>query len=61
MQKKVNKRDWDSSDIIFWRKICIYLAIGPSLADVTKMFSMNICTYFIFGHWQGGGLNSKFA
>ena len=57
----MNKSDWDSSDIIFYRKICIYLAIGPSLAGVTKIFLMKICSYFIFGHWQEDGLNSKFA
>ena len=32
----MNKSDWDSSDIIFKRKICIYLARGPGLANVTK-------------------------
>ena len=36
MQKQVNKSDWDGSDIIFKRKICIYSARGPSLANVTE-------------------------
>ncbi len=61
MQKQVNKSDWDGSDIIFKRKICIYLARGPSLAIVTKKKLLKISTYFIFGHWQGAGRNSKFA
>ena len=61
MQKLVNKDDWDGSDIIFKRKICIDSAKGPSLANVTKQTTLKICTYFIFGHWQGAGWNSKFA
>ena len=36
MQKHVNKSDWGGSDIIFKRKICIYLARGPSLGNDTK-------------------------
>ena len=35
IQKQVNKSDWDGSDMIFKRKICIYLARGPSLANDT--------------------------
>ena len=57
----MNKSDWDSSDIIFKRKICIYLARGPSLANVTKKIVLKICTYFNYGNWQGAGRNSKFA
>ena len=57
----MNKIDWDSSDIIFKRKICIYLARGPSLANVIKKIVLKFYTYFIFGHWQGAGRNSKFA
>ena len=56
----MNKSDWDSSDTVF-KKICIYLARGPSLANVTKKIVLKIYTYFIFGHWQGAGRNSKFA
>ena len=61
MQKQVNKSDWDGSDMIFKRKICIYLARGPSLANVSKKIVLKNCAYFIFGHWQGAGRNSKFA
>ena len=61
IEKQVNESDSDGSDIIFKRKICIYLARGPSLANVTKKIVLKICTYFIFGHWQGAGRNSKFA
>ena len=57
----MNKEDWDSSDIILKRKICIDSAKGPSLAHVTKKIPLKIFTYFIFGHWQGAGWNSKFA
>ena len=57
----MNISDWDSSDIISKRKICIYLARGPSLANVTKKIVLKIYTYSIFGHWQGAGRNSKFA
>ena len=57
----MNKSDWDSSEIIFKRKNCIYLARGPSFANVTKKIVLKIYTYFIFGHWQGTGRNSKFA
>ena len=56
----MNKSDWDSSDI-FKRKICNYIARGPSLANVTKKIVLKIYTYFIFGLWQGAGRNSKFA
>ena len=42
-------------------KMCIYLARGPSLANVIKKIVLKIYTYFIFGHWQGAGWNSKFA
>ena len=34
---------------------------GPSLANFTKENLLKISTYFIFGNWQGAGLNSKFA
>ena len=61
MQKQVNKDNWDGSDIVFKRKICIDSAKGPSLANVTKKTTLKICTYFIFGHWQGAGWNSKFG
>ena len=57
----MNESEWDGSDIIFKRKISIDLARGPSLANVTKKIVLKICTYFIFGHWQGAGRNSKFA
>jgi len=57
----MNKSDWDSSDIIFKRKLCIYLAREPSLANVTKKIVLKIYAHFIFGHWQGAGWNSKFA
>ena len=57
----MDKSDWDGSDIIFKRKICVYLARGPGLANVTKRIVLKICTYFIFGHWQGASWNSKFA
>ena len=60
MQKKVNESDWDGSDIILKKEIYIYLARGPSLANVTKKIVLKICTYFIFGHWQGAGGWSKF-
>ena len=61
MQKKVNKDDWDGSDIVFKIKICIDSAKGPSLANVTKKIVLKIYIYFIFGHRQGAGRNSKFA
>ena len=61
MQKQVNKSDWDGSDIILEKEIYIYLARGPSLANVTKKIVLKICTYFIFGHWPGAGRNFKFA
>ena len=57
----MNESDWDGSDIILKKEIYIYLARGPSLANVTKKIVLKICTYFIFGHWQGAGRNSKFA
>ena len=44
----MNKDDWDGSDIIFKRKICIYLARGPSLANVTKkMFWKFVLIWFL--------------
>ena len=61
IKKYANKDDWDGSDIILKRKICIYSARGPSLANVIKNIVSNICTYFTFYHWQGAGQNSKFA
>ena len=61
MQEYMNISDWDGSDIIFKRKICIDLARGPCLANVTKRIVLKICTYFTFGHWYGAGRNSKFA
>ena len=57
----MNKSDWDGSDIMFKRKFCINSARGPSLVNVTEQKSLKISTYFIFGHWQGAGRNSKFA
>ena len=57
----MNKSEWDGSDMIFKRKICIDLARGPSLANVNKKIVLKIYTYFIFGHWYGAGRNSKFA
>ena len=57
----MSKSDWDGSDIIFKRKICIDLAKELSLANVTKKSILKICTFFIFGHWEGAGRNSKFA
>ena len=44
MQKKVNKDDWDSSDITFNRKICIDLAKGQRLANVTTKITLKIGT-----------------
>ena len=57
----MNKSDWGGSDIVFKSKFCIYLAKGPSLAYDTKEIVLKICVYFILGHWQGAGRNSKFA
>ena len=57
----MNESDWDGSDIIFKRKNCIDLARGLSLANVTIEIALKICTYFIFGDWQGAGWNFKFA
>ena len=48
MQKLVNKDDWDGSDIISKRKICIDSAKGPSLANVTKKNLLKISIFFIF-------------
>ena len=52
IQKQDNNNDWDGSVIIFKRKICIYSARGPSLANVTEKKLLKIFTYFIFGHWH---------
>ena len=60
-QKKVNKSDWDGSDIILKRKICICQARGPSLVSDTKKKLLRFFTFLTFGHWQGAGRNSKFA
>ena len=48
MQKQVNKSDWDGSDIIFKRKICIYSARGPSLANVTEKKLLFFFYFFFF-------------
>ena len=50
MQEQVNKSDWHGSDILFKRKICIHLARGPSLANVTK--KKITANFYFFYFWS---------
>ena len=61
MQNQMNESDWHCPGMILKRKFCIYSARRPSQANVTIKKLLKISTYFIFGHWQGAGRNSKFA
>ena len=57
----MNKKDCDWLDITFKRKICIYVAGGPRLANDIKIELLKIFIFFIFGQWQMAGRNSKFT
>ena len=61
IEKQVNESDSDGSDIIFKRKICIHLEKKTKFSQCFLKNLLKIFIFFIFGHLQGVGLNSKFA